>query len=133
LVSGFDFRNVQMYYDGVRCYETVKAMMANKCMTLMVDPDITVAPKRLQKMLLKGFIIQDEAMLCYIDATVINHTVDLAYDYPIIVNGHSDQVRDNILRMFGLVPVSTSEPLVALAAVPTYPMPCGKTIWTPSR
>ncbi len=100
-------------------------MYKAQTLTLALTPAmdiVTVVPNRLQKMALKGFVIRDEEILRFMDATVIDPAVDLAYDYPILSESHHPRVRDNILRKFGLLPIPVSETLVPLTPVPTYPM-----------
>ena len=42
LVGTFDFWNVQIYYDGARCYETVQAAHSNISMTPILNDDATL-------------------------------------------------------------------------------------------
>jgi hypothetical protein len=131
LVGQFDFCNVQVYYDGACCYETVQAFRSNSTMTLDLAPDIrlsAVDPRRLEKMVLKGFGVQSEQLLRYRQATVLDPGVDMAYDYPVLSENHHPRVRDNILRKFGLLPIPMCEALGPLTPVPTYPTR-QKTTW----
>ena len=123
LINTFDFCNVQIYYDGYRCYETIQSLQANSRMMIVFAPGVNIvtsSARRLQKMFLKGFSNNDVNIQRYIDATTVaDKYIDLEYDYPILVNNNI-RIRDNILNKFGLVPINESEVLEPLTSVPTY-------------
>jgi hypothetical protein len=112
LLRGFDLCNVQLYYDGTQCYETVQSAHANTAMELAISANIelrTVSTQRLYKMVRKGFSCEDVDIRRYLDATV-RPTIQATHDYQEILEG----------RHSYLEPLQASDVLLPLTMVPEY-------------
>jgi hypothetical protein len=113
LMKGFDLCNVQLYYDGTQCYETVQSAHANTSMKLAISVNMdlrTVSTQRLYKMVRKGFRCEDEDIRRYLDATMRPAIRVTTHDYQEVLEG----------RHSYLEPLHASDVLVPLTTVPEY-------------
>jgi hypothetical protein len=122
LVSTFDFWNIQIYYDGARCYETVQAAYANASMTLKIDANTrleSISTCRIRKMLLKGFSKDDTKWQQHLDTNQSSDD-EVIYDHGLLFDPQHSHMHTNIFHQIGLTPIGQDKPLEPLTSVPTY-------------